>query len=611
MAHATPELVRSHSDAPPSHEPWMRKPVDDALWDTEWVGLLPPWGVSTPRALEDSSKQPWEERAKTSWWQRQAHSKGAGWNRGTSSQWKRESRPPSPPAERGWQAAPPDSFPERVAEPWHTAVWEGHHEPSSHAPDQPQVMWMAEEVSWPASGAGVYADYGEDKYQYVEYPLQYPATSAELMMANGHMSMGAPTMAFGACNGDAYEPHWNLNESGFEQCFEQGVGAYYGASSADGWIGSEIAAEVTAAFFVESGQQSPPSQSPTWVEGQYWGADPSKGAQCEEKQMQAGGEDGGGQDKVDSDLGGSPSSEQLVPESGLKPSASSWGEQQRLRRENGCGGVYKEDAPPAEVARQARGILNKLSTDNFELLSEQVLALPLHTSEQLAAVVAEIFETATLQRVFLPLYSDLCVRLDAHLAKEGGTCVGGKAFRKALVAECQASFERQKDLPLEDEALDGLSYEERYECEVKQKTRTLGNMRFIGELLVHRLLAGKVLLFVVNELLDLGTGPALESLVALLTVIAPTFEHKDSIYAVPLREVFESLRRKAKDPSLSTCVRCKIRDLLDARKCDWAPKAHEPSRLKVGGRAHLKEVFSSRAGLGSRALADCLTPLRA
>jgi translation initiation factor 4G len=254
----------------------------------------------------------------------------------------------------------------------------------------------------------------------------------------------------------------------------------------------------------------------------------------------------------------------------LQVSDSSWAAQQRLRR------AVREtssssDMSAEEMGRKAKGLLNKLTEERFESLCQQVLDLPLETPEQLQALVAEIFDKATTERGFLSLYTELCARLDAHLVAQG-SCVGGKVFRKALVTECQASFERNLHQPLDPTKLQHLSYEERYEEEVKHKTRTLGNMRFIGELLLRKLLAGKILFFIVNEMLDISNEASLESLTELLSIVSPVLEQKGTIHEAPLREVFGTMRMKSKDTKLSKRMRCKICDLLELRSRGWVAK---------------------------------------
>lgn len=252
-----------------------------------------------------------------------------------------------------------------------------------------------------------------------------------------------------------------------------------------------------------------------------------------------------------------PESEKSEP---LSP--MSWSAQQRLRRAGASGDVVS----PAEIGRKARALLNKLTHDRFESLCTQILALPISTPEHLASLAAEIFGSSTTQGGFRSLYAELCMRLDAHFAGQS-TSIGGKTFRKVLVSECQASFERSLE-PADPALFEGLSGDEQFELEMKLKTRRLGNMGFIGELLVRRLLAQKLMPPIILELLS-GDEVALESLVAFLTVVAPCFDRKASLYQAHLHDAFATLRRKKNEKGLSTRMRCHLSDLFDARANGW------------------------------------------
>jgi len=81
---------------------------------------------------------------------------------------------------------------------------------------------------------------------------------------------------------------------------------------------------------------------------------------------------------------------------------------------------------------------------------------------------------------------ELCVRLKSHFEKEP---IEGADFRKLLVAACQRTFEQ--NIQTQPKVDTNLCYEDRYEVELKFKTRMLGNQRFVGELLVRKLLLGK------------------------------------------------------------------------------------------------------------------------
>lgn len=267
---------------------------------------------------------------------------------------------------------------------------------------------------------------------------------------------------------------------------------------------------------------------------------------------------------------GTDSSGEQSPRSSVSVDLSpiSWSSMQRRRRDSDAD--LSNELSPAEVTRKARALLNKLTHERFESLCSQILALPLSTPEQLAALAAEIFEKATTQDSFRSLYTELCLRLDAHFAEQSGV-IGGKTFRKVLVNECQATFDRNLQ-PADAALFQDLAAEESFELEMKLKTRRLGNMRFIGELMVQRLLAQKLMAPIMLELLH-GDEVALESLIAFLTIVAPCFDQKASLHHAHLQDVFATLRRKKNDKQLSSRLHCHLSDLFDSRARGWAARS--------------------------------------
>lgn len=238
-----------------------------------------------------------------------------------------------------------------------------------------------------------------------------------------------------------------------------------------------------------------------------------------------------------------------------QPPALSWSAARRNRK--------------ADVGSMARSLLNKLTEQRFESLCSQMLSLPLSTPEDLAVVVSEIFQKATTENAFRTLYTELCIRLDDYLDAETSQ-IGGKQFRRALINECQITFERDLKT-LDNSVFAGLSADECFEVEVKVKARRLGNMRFIGDLLLRRLLAIKLLPPILHQLL-VGDEAALESLIALLLIVAPEFETKTSPYQATLKNAFTQLRQKMTNKSVSPRLSCLINDLLDARERGWVDR---------------------------------------
>lgn len=220
--------------------------------------------------------------------------------------------------------------------------------------------------------------------------------------------------------------------------------------------------------------------------------------------------------------------------------------------------------PEFAVVRKARGILNKLTESNLETMYNQLVECGIRSITQLEALIMEIFEKATAQHGFLPMYVEICVRLNSHFEKDP---IEGADFRKVLVGACQRTFE--KTLRFQPEVDKNLSYEDQYEIELKFKTRMLGNIRFIGELLVHKLLAGKVLLAVSEELLSVGDSASIEAVVTLLTVAGPAFDRKSWVFVSRLQAIFSMLRCMSKDQAIAMRARCIIKDLLELRDAGW------------------------------------------
>jgi len=123
-------------------------------------------------------------------------------------------------------------------------------------------------------------------------------------------------------------------------------------------------------------------------------------------------------------------------------------------------------------------------------------------------------------------------------------------------------------------------------AELRYKMRMIGNIRFVGALLVRKMLASKVALAIMEELLQDPTPEALESLAALLTSIGANFDHPDWAYRTTLNAIFKQVENLAKKSSTEKRVRCLLKDVLDLRGGGW--KDMRPK--KIEGPKKLEEV---------------------
>lgn len=229
------------------------------------------------------------------------------------------------------------------------------------------------------------------------------------------------------------------------------------------------------------------------------------------------------------------------------------------------------------MERQVKSILNKLTREKFDTLYSQLLV---HckvdneeTRSKVTQVVAqELFKKATTQHNFIEMYADVCAKLEADL--QGGGLESG--FRRTILEQCQESFTAHLQPPQIDE---GLDYEEHCEALFKYKTKMVGNVKFIGELLKQRMLAAKVLFLCTDELISIGSPEAMETLCAFLETVGDTFDKSDWAGHGRLQEVFKDMELFSQDSCQSSRIRCLIKDLLDKKQSNWGKHS------RTGGRA--------------------------
>lgn len=217
--------------------------------------------------------------------------------------------------------------------------------------------------------------------------------------------------------------------------------------------------------------------------------------------------------------------------------------------------------------------MNKLTLEKFASLSQQLLECGISSSEHLVVLIHEVFEKATIQHHFIDMYADLCVLLHEHFT--ANPLDKQLTFKRLLLDECQSSFERLLAPP---EALDQLSPEERRSAEVSYKTHMLGNIKLVGGLLARGMLAAKVGIAILEELLSNPTPEALESVAALLTAMGSSADRPEWPQKKALNVIFDQLAAIVKNKSCQTRERCLLKDLLDLRRNGWVDK--RPKKLE-------------------------------
>ncbi|CEL52511.1 Eukaryotic translation initiation factor 4 gamma OS=Schizosaccharomyces pombe (strain 972 / ATCC 24843) GN=tif471 PE=1 SV=1 [Rhizoctonia solani AG-1 IB] len=254
------------------------------------------------------------------------------------------------------------------------------------------------------------------------------------------------------------------------------------------------------------------------------------------------------------------------------------------------------------VARRTRALLNKLTMENFDPISDRIIELA-NISEQerngttLMHVIKLVFERAKDEAAFSEMYARLCRKMMQRVSpnvqdetirnSEGQLITGGMLFRKYLLNRCQEDFERgwsAKEAALAATALKAgedkvaepastengeLVFSDEYYAAAKAKRQGLGLVRFVGELFKVQMLTERVMHECIKKLLSNAVSPEeeeIESLCVLLKTAgqildSPKAKNHMDIYFERMQEIVDSSVTSARmrfilqasDPSLLSC----------------------------------------------------------
>ncbi|EIE25379.1 hypothetical protein COCSUDRAFT_46693 [Coccomyxa subellipsoidea C-169] len=225
-----------------------------------------------------------------------------------------------------------------------------------------------------------------------------------------------------------------------------------------------------------------------------------------------------------------------------------------------------------KATRQVKGILNKLTPENFDRLLQQVLDI-VNDAEVLHSTISLVFENAVAQPTFAFMYAQLCDRLS-----------------KAL----QTTPDGEREI-----------------AERKVKMRTLGNIRLIAELYKQEVVSEKILHACIQQMLGDGkSDPAeddVEAMCEMLTVVGKKLEEvtKDK---KRLDGYFAILEKWAKNKALSARVKFMIRDIVELRKSKWVPRRQKEEAKKI---SEIHAAAHAELGMIPSAVLPGLAPLPA
>ncbi|XP_074271960.1 eukaryotic translation initiation factor 4G-like [Silene latifolia] len=244
--------------------------------------------------------------------------------------------------------------------------------------------------------------------------------------------------------------------------------------------------------------------------------------------------------------------------------------------------------------RKLKGILNKLTPQNFDRLFEQVKEVNIDNVTTLTGVISQIFDKALTEPTFCEMYANFCQHLasglpDLSVDDEKIT------FRRLLLNKCQEEFERGEREEQEANNADGEGGSEqseavREEMRVKVRRRMLGNIRLIGELYKKRMLTERIMHECIKKLLGQYQKPDEENIEALCKLMSTIGEMIDHPKAKEHMDAyFDIMGQLSNDMKLSSRVRFMLRDAIDLRKNKWQ------QRRKIEGPKKIEEVHRDAA----------------
>ncbi|MBN3306342.1 IF4G1 factor, partial [Amia calva] len=219
----------------------------------------------------------------------------------------------------------------------------------------------------------------------------------------------------------------------------------------------------------------------------------------------------------------------------------------------------------------------------FQPLMHQVNELTIDTEQRLQGVMELIFEKAISKPNFSATYANMCqclLRFKVPTTDKPGEKV---TFRTLLLNRCLKEFEMEEDgdevFKKKQKMLDASlvkNGEERQrlrdelqEAKHKAQRRSLGHIKFFGELFKVKMLTEAMMHACIFKLLK-NHEESLECLCQLLSTIGKDLDLET---AKPrMDQYFSQMEQMIRERKTSTRIRFMLQDVLDLRRDNWVPR---------------------------------------
>uniref|UniRef100_A0A9J7X0Y9 Uncharacterized protein n=1 Tax=Cyprinus carpio carpio TaxID=630221 RepID=A0A9J7X0Y9_CYPCA len=227
-----------------------------------------------------------------------------------------------------------------------------------------------------------------------------------------------------------------------------------------------------------------------------------------------------------------------------------------------------------ELYKRIEIVLNQLTPQMFQPLMKQVMKLTIDTEERLKGVIDLIYEKAISEPNSSEACANMCrclMGLKVPATEKPGETVN---FRKLLLNHCKKEFEKEKDDDTfeKQKELDAATGEEEKQrlkedledAKEKARQRSLGNIKFIGELFKLKMLTEAIMHDCIVKLLKRHNEESLECVCCLLS---STWKHLDHEKAKPrMDQYINTMEKIIKERKTSSRICFMLQDVLDLRR---------------------------------------------
>ncbi|XP_032674035.1 eukaryotic translation initiation factor 4 gamma 3-like isoform X4 [Odontomachus brunneus] len=254
-----------------------------------------------------------------------------------------------------------------------------------------------------------------------------------------------------------------------------------------------------------------------------------------------------------------------------------------------------DDVKTFNIVSSVRGVLNKLTPEKFGKLMDLIKELDIDTPARLQEVISLVFEKAVDEPCYSVEYAQLCKELGFLEVKDPDIEGAVITFKKLIITRCQKEFEknpnddimRNKALREIEECKDPnlkkemkLSFEDK---ERRQRIKSVGNVRFIGELYRATILTTKIMHRCITQLLQQNSEESMECLCKLFETIGPEIEGKSGVeigeYFTRMKEIV--CRKGQNLPKINSRVRFMIQDVIELKERGWKKRREEENSPKT------------------------------